>query len=160
MLGMAGTSSVIPIQMSFTAAGFGPGAPDELVSGTFISEAASITSPTVPLTSISLSIGGHTYSLSELGFVNSSIVSRIYGLANSLGTLCGACGNDNFGIRWFRDARAPSLFVYTTAGIGTFFLDLPYDQISVTTEVHEPSTLAFFATGLAGLGFMGWRRRT
>ncbi len=26
-------------------------------------------------------------------------------------------------------------------------------------SVPEPSTLSLFATGLAGLGFMGWRRR-
>ena len=32
-------------------------------------------------------------------------------------------------------------------------------SIGTVAVVPEPSTLSLFATGLAGLGFMGWRRR-
>ena len=45
-------------------------------------------------------------------------------------------------------------------GVGGFEGDVDWDYVRFSQiQVPEPSTLSLFATGLAGLGFMGWRRR-
>ncbi len=48
--------------------------------------------------------------------------------------------------------------------LGSSIIDgFVFDDMTIASagqvQVPEPSTLALFATGLAGLGFMGWRRR-
>ena len=63
--------------VSFTASGFtdlnGQATPpSDPVSGSFEFEAASITGPILALDAIDLTIGGFTYSLSDVGFGGSS----------------------------------------------------------------------------------------
>ncbi len=61
------------------------------------------------------------------------------------------------------DITADSIGIFfrrTTGASGSVSANAPVGISTDTIHVPEPSTLALFATGLAGLGFMGWRRRS
>ena len=63
------------------------------------------------------------------------------------------------------DVTLAFLFDYddTVGNLTGSFVGLDLAQVRVqydaSSVIPEPSTLALFATGLAGLGFVGWRRR-
>ena len=68
-------AGAIPITVSFTAASFieleeAVAAPMDPVTGSIVYDAASTTSNINSLTSINLTITGHTYLLSEVGFIS------------------------------------------------------------------------------------------
>lgn len=48
------------------------------------------------------------------------------------------------------------IYIYTNGSLGSASLDNVALNLS---QIPEPATITLLATGLAGLGFMGWRRR-
>jgi hypothetical protein len=133
----------IPIEVSFTASGFGAGAPTDPVTGSVVYDAASTTSVIDSLTSIDLTIAGHTYSLAEVGFAGSNLIG---GLINGVGTVV-ASTNDFF-LLW--NATTLSPFVLSYSSIGAFvFSSFTFPQFSVTAAaVPEPGSLALLLAGV------------
>ncbi len=157
MMGMAGTAHALAFQMEFTATNFSGGAPVDPVSGSITYEAASDTAVVVSFISVDLTIAGHVYTISELGF--QFLATTNFTIGGSASGVSGIPGNtDDFRIGWDPTAPTPSLFQYTTLDTGPLFESVTFEEFSIT-PAPEPSTLALFATGLALLGFLGWRRR-
>ncbi len=102
--------SAATIEMTFTATNFAPlfGAVppiDDPVSGTIRYEAASINAPIDALTSVSLVIAGHMYTLAEIGFDNETGVNYIGGLVD--GVLGSGNFEDDFQIGWDTGSLVP-----------------------------------------------------
>src|SRR5258708_4241210 len=87
----------IPITVSFTASGFPARAPADPVTGIITYDAASTTASINALTSVSLTIAGHTYSLGELAFA-SNVDQFIGGALNGVGGL--DLGTNDFALVW------------------------------------------------------------
>jgi hypothetical protein len=135
-----------PIAISFTAAQFSPvigsdPAPADPVSGTLVYEAASTISPIDSLTSISLSIAGHSYGLAEIGFEYASGIFTVGGLIDGVG----GSGNfeDDFVLIW-DNTLTPLYFQYSVVGLPGIWATSTFSQLNVTesSNVPEPSTLA------------------
>jgi hypothetical protein len=152
-------AGAIPITVSFTAASFieleeAVAAPMDPVTGSIVYDAASTTSNINSLTSINLTITGHTYLLSEVGFTSPFGPSQlIFGLLN--GSRIDVFTNDFF-MRWNETTLIPFDFTYATTATGAtggIFRSATFTQFSVTaaTAVPEPSTLALLAAGVASL---------
>ncbi len=161
MMGMAGTAHALAFQMEFTVTNFIPlTAPVDPVSGSITYEAASDTAVVDSFISVDLTIAGHVYTISELGFeVVFAANFTIGGIAN--GGVAHLLGfTDDFRIAWDPTTPTPTsrLFQYTTSETLPLFESVTFEEFSIT-QAPEPSTLALFATGLALLGFLGWRRR-
>ena len=149
---LAGAAHAIPITLSFTAAGFvGPDpAPNDPLSGTIVYEAASVTSPIESLISISLTIGDHTYTLDEIGFVNDGTSAIVGGLEG--GVLGSGNFMDDFWIVWEPPTLLPLNFLYAAlvspAGI---WETSTFSQFSVAAAVPEPAPLVLLAFGIGGM---------
>jgi hypothetical protein len=156
----------IQVTLSFTVSGFvteGPpaGVPTDPVTGSFTYDAPSITSDPTSLTAVNLTIGGHAYTLAEVGS-NPGVIGAV---VNGVGGICPACQSaaiDDFFLAWAGSPASPlgEIFAYATSNIppGTVF-DGIVTQFSVTaTPMPEPSTWAMMALGFAGLGLLGYRK--
>ena len=153
--GGAGTPAyAIPITVSFQATGFtGVGVPPaDPVVGSIVYDAASTTSPINSLTSINLTIAGHTYTVSELDFASVSPNQFIEALTNHT-TL--VRGNNNFELSWTTPLLNNPAFQYSAPGASDIFLSKTFTQFSVTAErasVPEPSSLSLLLAGMVSLG--------
>ena len=151
-------AGAIPITVSFTAASFieleeAVAAPMDPVTGSIVYDAASTTSNINSLTSINLTIAGHTYLLSEVGFISPAGSNQLIG-----GLSFGVGGmfhhTDDFSIIWNETTLIPFDFSYTTTlPSGGFFRSATFTQFSVTAAeaVPEPGSLALLAAGVAAL---------
>ena len=144
----------MPITLSFTASNFVPSLgsnppPVDPVSGTIVWDAASVNSPINSLTSISLVIDGHTYSLGEIGFVNFTNVAFIGGLVSGINSVVPA--TDDFFFEW--DFATPTPFMFTYASSRHFppvWSSNTFPQVTVT-PTPEPTALACLTLGLLGI---------
>jgi hypothetical protein len=154
------SAQAIPITVSFTASGFGAGAPTDPVTGSIVYDAASTTSNINSLTSVNLTIAGHTYTLGELGFISPSGTSQfIGGLLNGVDLVM--VHTDDFFLTWNETTLVPSFFFYTTASSSLIPRSSNFTQFSVTAAaVPEPSSLALLLAGAACFGIVRrWRPR-
>jgi PEP-CTERM motif len=153
-------AGAIPITVSFTAASFieleeAVAAPMDPVTGSIVYDAASTMSNINSLTSINLTIAGHTYLLSEVGFISPAGSNQLIGgLSFGVGGILHH--TDDFSIRWNQTTLIPFNFIYAataTGPAGGIFLSSTFSQFSVTAAaaVPEPSSLALLAAGVAAL---------
>jgi len=153
-VGLTTPAWAIPVTVSFEATGFGAGAPTDPVIGTIVYDAASTTSNINSLTSISLTIGSHAYTVGEVGFVSPFGTSQVIGALTG-GVTGLSLGSDDFFMRWDETTLVPDLFGYTTASSGVTFFQVVsptnFTRFSVTadtTSVPEPGSLALFMVGV------------
>lgn len=167
-VGISGAAVAAPFKVSFEITGFAPSngnaAPTDPVVGSFVYEATSISSAIDSITSVSLTLAGHSYSLPE--------VAVMPPLAIPAGTLVEFGGSlsspsvisnltDDFWIRWNADSLTPFDFTYSAAGLsGIWSTDIGsankfFTHFSVSA-VPEPASVFLVSIGL--LGFLPFRR--
>ena len=161
---VASAAHAMPITVSFTATGFVPSlgsnpAPVDPVSGTIVWDAASVNSPINSLTSISLLIDGHTYSLGEIGFENFTTVVFIGGLVSGINSVVPA--TDDFFFEWDFATLTPFMFIYASSlHFPPVWSSNTFPQVTVTTT-PEPTTLALLTLGLLGMAAARrWKARS
>jgi len=150
----ATAAQAIPVSVAFTATGFVPlfgstPAPDDPVSGTIVYDAASVNAAINSLTSITLTINGHVYTLGEIGFLSDPGIGEVGGLID--GVNGSGSFEDDFVIIWDMNALTPLLFLYATANSDAIWTTSSFSSFSVTAA-PEPATLALFALGVLGAG--------
>ena len=153
------------IKVDFTAESFSDvsssnSPPTDPVSGIILWEAASLNSPIISLTSIDLTIDGHAYSLTEIGFDNTcSIAICIGGDGPNLSTVDEIIGGeDDFLLAWDPSTLTALEFAYTTSTSGNElggFLTTTFSSFSIT-NVPIPAAAWLFGSAL---GLLSWMRR-
>ena len=155
----------IPITMQFAVTGFfdafgNSSPPTDPVNGTIVFDAASVNSTINSLTSISMTIDGHAYSVGDLSFASlySGNLDIIYATLNGISLVS---GTNDFLIAWDRSTLDDGLFGYSTSNDqDSFFVGTTFSSFSVTSnQIPEPGTLILLGFGLAGLAASRRRRQ-
>jgi hypothetical protein len=169
-LSSAATSShAVTVKLNFTASHFidsisSVAPPTDPVTGEIYYEAANFGSPITSLISISLTINGHSYALSEVGFGANGAVGKKN--PSGTGVFATPTGTDDFFLGW-HIGGAPISFSYTAAYDGVNDYQLAFWQATAFDNFTEtvvgttplPAALPLFATGLGLMGLLGWRRK-
>jgi hypothetical protein len=151
----------IQVTLSFTVNDFGivgtapSGVPTDPVTGSFTYDAPSITSDPTSFTAVNLTIGGHAYTLAEVGS-NTDVIGAVVNGVNDV-----FAGSDDFILVWHPASAAPEAFVYATlSDTSAVFESSNFTQFNVTAVpvIPEPSTWAMMALGFGLLGLVGYRK--
>lgn len=150
----ASYAQAVPVTLTLSAVGFRSFAPVQSFSGIFTYEAASITSTISSMTSVSMSIAGHAYTLGEIAYQSpwggSGSYDMIYGVLNATGV---SGGTDDFYLYFDRLTGAVGGVTYTSHGSTSVYDG--FASITRTTNtgtpVPEPATLALVGAALAGV---------
>jgi hypothetical protein len=172
LLGVGSTAQAAPITLEFTVSDFPPTfagtpAPTDPVSGTIVYEAADVGSPIQSLTSIALSVGGHSFSLSEAGFItNPSSISTSSIIGGLLGTGVGGVSSftSDFSLQYDRVGQpGPGAnFVYASSSVFGIWRSTNFTSFSLTestTSMPEPGAVTLFLLGLLMVLPLARRRR-
>lgn len=145
------------IQLNFAASGFSQG-PTDAISGSFVYEAASVTSPITSLDSVSLTIDGHVYGIGDIGFLSpfgGGPMTLIGGVPAGVSALqLGAGQTNDFILDWVTNSGSPFDFSYTTPTVYADFpsqLNLSFTVLSVIPETPEPASIVLALSGVAVL---------
>lgn len=146
------------MQLDFTAADFGVGAPVDPVTGTITYDAASPTTAINSISSISLNISGHVYTLAETTFAKFNTLQFIGGAINGANSI--NSGTDDFVLEWDLPSKAPKYFYYaTTAHPQGIWRTQHFSTFTIepVATVPIPPTMLLLASGLIGVA--GLRRK-
>lgn len=159
------SAHAISFTLDFTATGltvFGTGSPPtNPVTGVITYDAASLTAPIDSLTSINLTIDGHSYSVGETGFFNNGDNSWFGGLINGVTSL--NAGTTDFVLSFDRvNLGFFKFFDYAVPEINTgFFRTSTFSDFNVTetTVTPLPASWPLFASGIGLVGLIGRLRK-
>jgi len=158
MLASIGSAQAVPVKVDFTATGFGGGAPQSSVAGTFVYDAVSLHSNIVnSLTSIDLTVAGHTYTLGEVGFISPFGSNIIFG-GNLCAVNCMSSSTHDFWFYWNPASLTGMNFSYSTVGSGSFYSSSSFTEFTQTTGVPEPMSLGLLGAGLLAMWSLRRRR--
>ncbi|MGK0237739.1 MAG: hypothetical protein ACI92G_001199 [Candidatus Pelagisphaera sp.] len=101
--------------VSFSVTGFDTSAPEEEVIGSMEVELSDSTKEVVAVVTISLSINGHVFEISELGFSEYRNFNIVGAQGDGLGSLTGISHGSpyDFWILWNKESSLPKEFAYT-----------------------------------------------
>jgi hypothetical protein len=163
MFVMGGMAQASTFQVSFVASNFSPPTPYGPVAGSIWYVAASATAPIEAITQVDLSIAGHVYGLSEVGFVSSpGSYQAIGGIPDGVMSLLFVVPwhdyVDDFMLMWSLDTSDMG-FLYTVHGDGDVWSSEGFDGFSIVevSAVPIPGAVYLFASGLIGLA--GFRKK-
>jgi hypothetical protein len=119
--------------------------PTDPVTGTIVWEAGGIREPIQSFDSIHLILDGHTYDVSEIGYVREDFpyagIELIGGTLNGDGI---AESTDDFWVRWDRNSLTPFDFSYSSSQTHGIWTSSMFDPGTFTAfsivEVPEPGT--------------------
>jgi hypothetical protein len=155
MLAPIGFAHAVPITVDFTATGFGASAPQSSVAGTLVYEAASLGATTISsITSLNLTIAGHSYTLGEVGSLPWGANLFIGGTACAVN--CITHGTNDFWFQWNPLTKTGVNFAYSAPG-SSFHNTSTFSSFSAAVRVPEPMSLGSMGAGL--LAMWGLRRR-
>ena len=134
-----------PVTLTFTASGFGVGAPTDPVSGVIVFDAASPNDIINSIISVNLTIAGHAYGLGDTTFANLSSTLQRFG--GSPGGAAGLLNNTNdFALDYNPQTLAPSSMIYLTPS-GGIYSTSTFSQFSVQASAPEPTSLLLLISG-------------
>jgi hypothetical protein len=156
-------ANAVTVELDFTASGYLPGAPNDPVIGVITYQANSLGANINSLSSISLTVGSHTYALSELGFQQDFVpgFAEIGGLINGLNTIH-ALTDDFFLIFNYTQTSGA---LTGNLGYSTSTRDVVFNGTASSYVLSEvattplPGALPLFASGLGALGLFQWGRK-
>lgn len=162
LIALAPAARADVVTMSFSAGDFGSGSPVSSVSGQIVWTAASLISPIDALVSIDLTVAGHTYLLSEIGFGTVSSGVLIGGLPSGVNGI--SAGNDADDFLLVFDPATSSFvgFTFAVAGMTSSIWFADSGDVSLRIEegtVPEPGTYALVGATLLALAVPRRRAR-
>jgi hypothetical protein len=141
--------------IQFTASDFvnlsdnGVAAPTDPLTGVITYEATGINNPILAFDSINLTIDGHSYAPTDLGFFEDGVspIDQIGAVSGGVTAIYSR--TDDFTFLWNRNTLAPFQILYSSSQRDGIFLSTTFTSSTVVTAVPEPSVtaLCFLAGG-------------
>jgi hypothetical protein len=128
-LSFGSAARAITVELDFSA-NFPAGSPDATLTGQFVYQAASVTSPVDSLTWVDLTIAGHTYTLAELGSKTLDQYNLIGSTSAGLGRV--TAGDDSFYVQYDRNTGTPVAFLYSASSFPSIVDAVTYPQFNLS----------------------------